>query len=234
MQTRKMNNVGNYLNRMDEVPNFGTGSPATLDYQENQQRQDPWPASEAWFCLRTLPKHEHMAAAQLRQGADIEVYLPRIRFKRATRCGPAWVTEALFQNYLFAKFDLLVSGRRVQAARGVRGIVHFGNRWPTIPEAAIKELQAAMDGQDLRVVEDGLQPGDRVQIAAGAMHGLEAVVSRVVPSQLRVAVLLDFLGRQTTVELDRNQLLVAAAEGSRRAWISAAGASSRTAVASQT
>src|ERR1700722_17658503 len=211
-----MHDVLNNSNRMAEAEGFGAG---IQEYRDQRDRLDAWPVSEAWFCLRTHPKHEHIAAAQLRQESDIEVYLPRIRFKRVTRSGPAWVTEALFQNYLFARFDLLDSVRRVQAARGVRGIVHFGNRWPTVPEAAIKELQAAMEGQELRVVEDTLQPGDTVQIATGAMHGLEAVVSRVMPARLRVAVLLQFLGRQTTVELDRGQLIVAAAEGPRRVWM---------------
>ena len=125
-----------------------------------------------------LPRKRGFASARFRsrstgqrrsfgQAADMEVFLPRIRFKRLTRCGPAWVTEALFQNYLFARFDLLVSLRRVQATRGVRGVVHFGARWPTVPESAIKELQAAMEGQELRVVEDTLRPGDIVQVAEG-------------------------------------------------------------------
>jgi transcription antitermination factor NusG len=100
-------------------------------------------------------------------------------------------------------------------------VVHFGVHWPTIPETAIKELQVLMEDRDLRVIEDTLQPGDTVQIAEGAMHGLEAVVTRVMPARLRVAVLLDFLGRQTTVELDRSQLITAAAECSRRTFVSA-------------
>jgi transcriptional antiterminator RfaH len=68
--------------------------------------------------LRTLPKQEHIAAAQLRhQSSDVEVFLPRVRYRRTTRRGPAWVTEALFLNYLFARFDLVNSLRLVQAAR---------------------------------------------------------------------------------------------------------------------
>jgi transcriptional antiterminator RfaH len=212
------------LNDAAEVQGFGARSAGVVDCRVNSERLVERPASEAWFCLRTHPKHEHVAAAQLRQEADLEVFLPRIRFQRPTRCGPAWITEALFQNYLFARFDLMVSLRRVQATRAVRGVVHFGNRWPTVPEAAIEELRAAMEGEGPRVVEDSLRPGDVVRIAEGAMHGLEAVVSRVMPAQLRVAVLLDFLGRQTTVELDRSQLIVEAAEGPRRAWLSSAAA----------
>src|SRR5215472_8501834 len=68
----------------------------------------------AWFCVRTHPKHEHIAAAQLRQEQDIEVFLPRIRYRRSTRLGPAWVNEALFKDYLFARFELSTALRRVK------------------------------------------------------------------------------------------------------------------------
>jgi transcriptional antiterminator RfaH len=210
-----MHDFQNQLNPPDEIAGYGP---------EDRDRRDAWPAASSWFCLRTLPKHEHIAAAQLRQEAEVEVFLPRIRFQRTTRCGLAWVTEALFQNYLFAKFDLAAALRRVQAARGVRHVVHFGDRWPAIPDSAIQELQAAMDHRDLRVVEDTLRPGDHVQIAEGAMRGLQAVVSRVMPARQRAAVLLDFLGRQTTVELDRGQLILAEQDGPRRSWMSAAAA----------
>jgi transcriptional antiterminator RfaH len=179
-------------------------------------------STAAWFCLRTHLKHEHIAAAQLRQDPELEVFLPRIRYRRSTRLGAVWVTEALFQNYLFARFDLTTAMRRVRHARGVRGVVHFGERWPTIPELAIDELRSAMDGEELRTVENSLQPGDVVEISSGAMRGLQAVVSRVMPAKQRVAVLLDFLGRQTMVELDSNQITCAAEDEYRRACFSAA------------
>jgi len=49
--------------------------------------------------------------------------------------------------------------------------------------------------------------GDAVEISHGAFHGLQAVVTRVMPGRERVAILLDFLGRQTALELDRSHLL---------------------------
>ena len=39
------------------------------------------------------------------------------------------------------------------------------------------------------------------------MRGLTAVVSRVMPSRERVAVLMEFLGRQTTIEVPVNALI---------------------------
>jgi transcriptional antiterminator RfaH len=137
----------------------------------------------------------------LRKELDIEVYLPRIQFRRATRRGPVWFTEALFPNYLFARFDLAACLRGVCHTRGVRGAVHFGERWPVVPEGVIEELRATVGADRVHVIREELQPGEAVQIAGGVFHGLRAVVTRVMPSRERVAVLLEFLGRQTTVEL---------------------------------
>lgn len=133
----------------------------------------------------------------------MEVFLPRIRFQRTTRRGPVWVTEALFLNYIFARFDLTTRLRLVQAARGVRCVVHFGTRWPAIPDATISELRAALGTEDVKTLAPDLRPGDEVEIVTGALYGLQAVVARVMPGQQRVSILLDFLGRQTAVELDR-------------------------------
>jgi len=164
------------------------------------------PDPTSWFCVRTHPKHEHIAAAQLRQESDVEVFLPRVKYRRRTRSGLAWVSEALFRDYLFARFEWQSALRRVRHARSVREVVHFGDRWPTVPAQAISQLRAAMGNTELRLIEGGLQPGDAVQIAEGAFCGLEAVVTRVMPAKDRVAVLIEFLGRQTTIELGREQL----------------------------
>jgi hypothetical protein len=51
------------------------------------------------------------------------------------------------------------------------------------------------------------------------MHGLQALVTRVMPSKQRVAVLLDFLGRQTVVELDRDAVTFVAEEEGQRVRI---------------
>jgi transcriptional antiterminator RfaH len=176
-------------------------------------------AVEAWFCVRTHPKHEHIAASQLRQEPDVKVFLPRIRYRRSTRFGPAWITEALFKDYIFARFNLAAALRRVQYSRSVRGIVRFGDRWPAVPDQIISELIRAMGGEDLRVIDETLQEGDLVQFAAGAMHGLQAVVTRVMPARQRVAVLLEFLGQQTTVEVPRVQLTFVSQEEGQRVRI---------------
>ena len=126
------------------------------------------------------------------------------------------MTEALFPSYLFARFDWQASLRLVQHSRGVRGVVHFGERWPAIPEAIIRDLQQAVGTEELRTIPETFVPGDEVEITEGAMRGLRAVVTRVLPGRERIAVLMEFLGRQTMVELPRHFL---AKEGDERAGI---------------
>jgi transcriptional antiterminator RfaH len=163
---------------------------------------------KAWYCLRSQPKHEHIAAAHLSNEEHIEVYLPRIRFKRSTKRGPVWFTEALFPNYLFARFELAADLRRLRHSRGVSGVVHFGEHWPFIPDAVIDELRATVGSDEVHVVREELKPGEKVLISGGTFHGLQAVVSRVMPARERVAVLLEFLGRQTVVELSSNAVIL--------------------------
>jgi transcriptional antiterminator RfaH len=159
------------------------------------------PKQVAWFCIRSQQKHEHIAARHLAQIEDVEVFSPRIRFARSTKQGPVWVTESLFPNYLFARFEWQRSLARVYYAPGVKHVVHFGIKWPTVPDEAIQELRVNLGAEDLQVVEMDLQPGERVELSGGAFHGLKAVVTQVMPARDRVGVLMDFLGRQTMIEV---------------------------------
>jgi transcriptional antiterminator RfaH len=145
---------------------------------------------------------------------DVEVFLPRIRFKRPRREKSVWVTEALFPGYLFAWFNWETSLRRVQYTSGTRSIVHFGDFFPLIPEKIIEDLRQILGTAELHTIFEDLAPGDAVQISDGTLRGLSAVVSRVLPGRQRVAVLMELLGQQTTVELTATSLVK---EGQERA-----------------
>jgi transcriptional antiterminator RfaH len=161
----------------------------------------------AWFCLRAKPKSEHIAAGHLKTNLGFEVFAPQIRFKRSTHRGAVWVTEPLFPSYLFAKYRFRESSRLVHYSPGIRGVVHFGCKWPAVPDGAIEELRQIYGHETVHVIDPTPQAGDAVEIAGGAFHGLKAVVTRVMPARERVGLLLDFLGRQTMVELSLNQVV---------------------------
>ena len=161
----------------------------------------------AWFCLRSQPKHEHIAAAHLRKRDDVEVFVPRVRFKRLTRNGQVWATEALFPSYLFARFDWSASLRQIFHSPGVSGVVHFGSHWPVIADETVAALRAAIGTEDIHVIPEELSAGDPVRIVGGSLHGLDAVITRIMPGSKRVGVLMNFLGGQRTVEVEINRVI---------------------------
>jgi transcriptional antiterminator RfaH len=164
-------------------------------------------AESAWYCLRSQPKHEHIAAAHLRLLEGVTVFCPRIKFKRATRQGLVSVTEAMFPGYLFASFELGEMHRQVLYAPGVSGIVRFADRYPTVDEGALAQLREHIGGAEVKELNYKLSQGDDVEIVEGAFVGLEAVVTQVLPAKERVKVLMEFLGRKIEAEVDRASVL---------------------------
>src|ERR1700738_3083787 len=117
----------------------------TTPYRKQTDNSEP-----AWYCLRSQPKHEHIAAAHLRLLESVTVFCPRIRFKRPTRAGLVSVTEAMFPGYLFAQFELAKMHRQVRYAHGVSGIVRFADRYPTIDEGALAQLRDHTGGAEVK------------------------------------------------------------------------------------
>lgn len=162
-----------------------------------------------WYCVRTLVKRESLAARHIRRSGRVEVFAPRIRFRRATRRGAIWFEEALFPGYLFARFDMQRESGFVQYAAGVRGLVRFGRVPAAVSGPVIEDLRRAMEGRELKIFEETLRPGDRALILEGPFQGLEAVVRAVLPASDRIRVLFEFLGRPTEMVVDRRGLMPA-------------------------
>jgi transcriptional antiterminator RfaH len=158
-------------------------------------------ATLAWHCVRTQPKHEHIAAAHLRKTLHLEVFNPKLRVRRATRRGAVWFIEALFPGYIFARFDWVAHSQQVRGSQGVSTLVTFGTVAPVIPDGIIQSLRAEFDAREVHEVPDTLRDGDIVTIAGGAFHGLQATVLRVLAPTARVQVLLDILGGTTKVDV---------------------------------
>jgi transcriptional antiterminator RfaH len=167
-----------------------------------------------WYCLRTHRKQEHVAAAHVRILGEVAVFCPRIRFRRATKNGYVWVTEALFPGYFFARFSLRDMLPLVRSAHGVTSVVRFGEWYPEIADSIIEELRVETEDRVLAESVPPLAPGDRVRLVGGALAGLEAVVTHVLPGNERVRLLLEFLGGDTTAEARVEHLVPAEKVGS--------------------
>jgi len=162
----------------------------------------------AWYCARTKAKHEHIAAANLRKNLNLEVFHPRLRVERATRRCVMRVIEPLFPCYIFVKCLLEEKLAQIQYASGVVGLVHFGGRAPQVPDSIIEELEECFVADAPMPVERCILPGDEVALVEGVFTESRAFVLRVMPARQRVQVLLDILGRPTSVEVDYSSVVL--------------------------
>lgn len=162
----------------------------------------------AWYCARTQPKHEHIAAAGLRSRLGVEVFNPRLRIERTTRRGVVNVMEPLFPCYVFVRCELAERLDAIRYVTGVNSLVHFGSRIPAVPDEVIDELRRCFEADESLGVEEHLQPGAEVVVGNGPFLGSHGVVVRTLPGRQRVQILLDFLGRTTLAEVDRASVSV--------------------------
>lgn len=166
-----------------------------------------------WFCVRTQTKREHIAAKHLREMEGIEVFCPRIKYRKATRRGKIWWLEPLFPGYLLAKFNLHEMERAVTFCQGIRGLVRFGTEIPHVPEKFVTSLIAEVsrqssDEEELITVAPEISIGDEVEVAHGPFQGMKGTIQSVAPANERVKVLLEFLGQVQPVNLDLFSILL--------------------------
>lgn len=161
----------------------------------------------SWFSAWTKPKHEQIAAAGLRRNLGLEVFLPQLQFKKVTRAGWKRVTEPLFPGYIFVRCVVEERINEIQYLNGIKRLVQFGGKIPSIPDQIIAELQRHFQQNSVVTVEDALSPGDEVNVAGGAFAGMDACVLRTLPAKQRVQILLEILGRPTIVEMGRHLLV---------------------------
>ena len=158
-----------------------------------------------WFCVRTRPKSEHIAAERLLLLPGVEIYCPRIRYRRSTRRGQAWCIEAMFPGYIFARFNLTHDLKAIRYTTSVTGVVHFGSQYAEVPDEVVEGLRTQLGG-DCRVFDEPLAVGSATRVTVGPLKGLDVVIREILPGRERVRVLLDFLGRAMETEIRADEL----------------------------
>lgn len=166
-----------------------------------------------WFCVRTQTKREHIAAGHLREIDGVEVFCPRLRYRKATRRGKIWWVEPLFPGYVLAKFNIAEMERAVTFCQGIRGLVRFGSKIPAVPDSFVESLRLEVknrsdDDEELFSVSPVIEVGDEVEIAHGPLQGMRGTIVSVAPAVERVKILLEFLGQTHAVDVDLFSILL--------------------------
>ncbi len=170
------------------------------------------PNAAKWYCVRCQTKREHIAAGNLREIEGVEVFCPRLRYRKATRRGKIWWIEPMFPGYVLAKFPIPELERAVTFCQGVRGLVRFGQEIPDVPAGFIDAIKKGMAGEEmdgeLITLTPSILPGDEVEVAHGPLRGMQGTVISVPSATERVKILLEFLGKPQAVEMDLFSLLL--------------------------
>lgn len=151
-----------------------------------------------WYAIHTRCRHEKTIAARLDAQAT-EVLLPLHRSRHTWKNGVHTdVDLPLFPCYLFARFSIPDRLRLLQLP-GVLGFAASSARPATIPDEEIALLRTATAKLEAEP-HPYLNCGDRVRIVAGALAGLEGILSRR-KQECRVVLSIEAIMRSIAVEV---------------------------------
>jgi transcription antitermination factor NusG len=168
----------------------------------------PLQGSERWFVAQTLCHREKLASIHL--GAQgFRTFLPR--FKKTVRHARSLreVIAPLFPGYIFVEID---PGRdRWRSINGTFGVMRLvsAHHCPIpVPAGVVENLLARVDELGLMRFDRDLKPGQPVRVVAGPFTQLFGVLQRL-DAKGRVEVLLNIMGRQAAVTMERANLTAA-------------------------
>jgi transcriptional antiterminator RfaH len=157
-----------------------------------------------WFAVFCKPRQERRALEHLiNQGFDGYLPLAHNPFQRR-RGRQAAGAEPLFPRYLFLH---AVPGKHnlaaVRSTRGALDLVRTGPAPVVVPDAIVEGLRRREDPETglITLQPVALVKGDRVRVFDGPFAGAEGVLQER-SGEARSLVLLEVLGRQTTLEVD--------------------------------
>jgi transcriptional antiterminator RfaH len=165
-----------------------------------------------WYCVRAHTKREHIAAGSLRTLEGVEVFCPRLRYRKGTRRGAVWWVEPLFPSYVLARFVLAELERAVMFSQGVTGLVRFGGEVPPVPDSFVEALRREYhwddDTSEILTLMPKLEAGEEIEVASGPLAGMSGMVVEIASASERVKVLMDFLGQPHVVDIDLFSILL--------------------------
>jgi len=186
----------------------GSAHPQVLERSQVREGQTPLsPAvprreGDRWYAVHTLPFAEKRAQVQL-ETQGFPTFLPKRRKTIRHARKLSTVIAPFFPRYLFVVLDLSRDRwRSVNGTFGVSRLVMGGDRPCPVPPGVVETMLAAADADGLLDLRPDLKVGTPVRLAAGPFADQLAVLERLDDSG-RVRVLLNMLGRQVPVSLDR-------------------------------
>jgi transcription elongation factor/antiterminator RfaH len=166
-------------------------------------------ADERWYLVQTLPKSERKAAFNL-TAQGFEPFLPE--YRKTVRHARKLVTvkAPLFPGYLFLPLNLARDQWLcVRSTIGVARLYSSRDGTPiAVPYGVVDTLVSQCEGELVRLDGD-LHEGQNVRILSGPFADFVGNLNKLNDSE-RVQVLLQMMGTEVRVSLERSLLAPAA------------------------
>lgn len=166
-----------------------------------------------WYVIHTYSGYENKVAKNIEtvvenqslQALIEEVCVPTETVLEVKDNKQREVERKVFPGYVLVKMILTDdSWYVIRNIRGVTGFVGPSSKPIPLSESEVKAL-----GVEKIHVEVNYAVGDNVKIISGPLDGFVGVVETVDPDKNLVAVTVSMFGRDTLVELELNQVVIA-------------------------
>ncbi len=156
-------------------------------------------AVNKWYPVYTNPRAEKKAYEAL-ISKGINVYLPLHRQLKQWSDRRKWVEEPFLKSYLFVHIAEQEQAE-VLMTKGISRFLYFSGKPAVMHDKQIHELKLLMASPyELEIIEEDLQPGEKIRIRAGALKGMMGeVVSR--RSQKQLILRLESIGYSIIVNV---------------------------------
>ena len=173
-------------------------------------------ADEAkWYVAHTYSGYENKVKANIEKSVEnrglqhlilnVEVPVEEVVEERENKEAKT-VKRKLFPGYVVIKMVMTdESWYIVRNTRGVTGFVGPGSKPVPLTDAEVEKMGVEV----VRMAEIGVAVGDMVNVKSGPMEGFSGVVEAVDEAGRKVRLKIDMFGKESTLEIDANQVVLA-------------------------
>jgi transcription antitermination factor NusG len=164
---------------------------------------------ERWFVARVLSHQENRAQLNLHR-LGFRSFLPRLRrtVRHARKLRDT--LQPLFPGYIFVIIDLSKHRwRSINGTFGVASLIMGGEQPRPVLPGVVEALVASCESHGVVRLDDGLEIGQKVRILSGPFAETLCRLARL-DDRGRVQVLLEIMGMEVAVQLDRSGIASAA------------------------
>ena len=161
--------------------------------------------SKSWIVARNKPNQDKIALINLER-QNFELFQPT--FKTISRVQNKFkeIIKPVFPGYIFIAINLEENNwHKINNTRGISRIIVFENKIPFICSKLIEQLRYRFSLNNAPKAADPFEIGMNAEITNGPFAELIGKIQEIDADQ-RIWILLDILGTQTRVSINRSSL----------------------------